>query len=202
MLHADLLNQIPERVRAKVQAAFDQLQVENRLLLEALRLERIRKFGPKSEQFSGELLSLLNLEPVVAGPEVEAEAARPQAVERSEEQPRVVPVRAALPASLPREKLVVAVPAAECLCGQCGGEKKVIGYERSERLNLRPAEYYVLETLREKRACPKCEERVGERCRGSRKHCGKRDPRRRSGGGCDFEEVLRPQSVLPAGCGD
>ena len=31
--------------------------------------------------------------------------------------------------------------------------------DRSERLNVRPAEYYVLETLREKRACPKCEER-------------------------------------------
>jgi transposase len=92
---------------------------------------------------------------------VEAEAARPQPVERQEKSSCTVPVRSALPASLPREKRVVAVPAAECLCGQCGGEKKVIGYERSERLNLRPAQYCVLETLREKRACPKCEERGG-----------------------------------------
>jgi hypothetical protein len=65
VLHSELLSQIPERVRVKVQAAFELLEAENRLLLEALRLERIRKFGPKSEQFSGELLSLLNLEPVV-----------------------------------------------------------------------------------------------------------------------------------------
>jgi len=40
----------------------------------------------------------------------------------------------------------------------CGADTKVIGYEVSEVLDVKPAEYFVQVTKREKRACKKCEE--------------------------------------------
>jgi len=40
----------------------------------------------------------------------------------------------------------------------CGADTKVIGYEVSEVLDVKPAEYFVEVTKREKRACKKCEE--------------------------------------------
>ncbi|WP_035353581.1 IS66 family transposase [Edaphobacter aggregans] len=46
----------------------------------------------------------------------------------------------------------------QCKCGGCGAETKVIGYEVSEVLDVKPAEYFVQVTKREKRACKKCEE--------------------------------------------
>ena len=102
---------------------------------------------------------LLDTEPVVCAPEIEAEAALPDSAKTAA--PRASgrqPVRVQLPAGLPREVRVVKLHADLCRCRQCGEEKAVIGYEKSERLNVRPAVYYVLETLREKRACRKCEE--------------------------------------------
>ncbi len=45
-------------------------------LEEWIRLERIRKYGPKSETLSDEQLSLLDLEPGVSAAEVEAESKR------------------------------------------------------------------------------------------------------------------------------
>ncbi len=159
ILDPELLNQIPDSIRPRVEAAFLHLQIQNRFLSEALRMERIRKFGPSSERLTTDQVELLTLEPVVTAQEVPSEVARPEPVKGPETQPRKAPVREALPEYLPRQKRIIHVAPDQCLCGQCGGEKKVIGYDRSERLNVRPAEYYVLETLREKRACPKCEER-------------------------------------------
>ncbi|WP_367184743.1 IS66 family transposase [Sphingopyxis sp.] len=54
---------------------------------------------------------------------------------------------------MPRVEEVVPVPAAECLCGACGKTMPVIGYEESEQLDVKPAEYFVRVTKREKRAC-------------------------------------------------
>ena len=42
--------------------------------------------------------------------------------------------------------------------GSCGARTKVTGYEVSEVLELKPAEYFVQATKREKRACKTCEE--------------------------------------------
>jgi transposase len=45
-----------------------------------------------------------------------------------------------------------------CVCGNCGKENIVIGYEKSEQLDVKPAEYFVVVRMREKRACKACEE--------------------------------------------
>jgi transposase len=65
-----------------------------------------------------------------------------------------------LPADLPRVEKVIACTPEQCVCGNCGNETVVIGYEESEVLKVKRAEYYVEVTKREKRACKQkeCEE--------------------------------------------
>jgi hypothetical protein len=41
-----------------------------------------------------------------------------------------------LPASLPREIVVLPLPAAACVCATCGSTKLVIGYDEAEQLDL------------------------------------------------------------------
>ena len=46
----------------------------------------------------------------------------------------------------------------QCTCKLCGQAKAVIGYDVSEQLDVEPAQYLVVVTKREKRACKRCEE--------------------------------------------
>ena len=46
----------------------------------------------------------------------------------------------------------------QCHCAHCGQPTTVIGYEKSEQLDVEPAKYFVLVTKREKRACRHCEQ--------------------------------------------
>jgi len=46
----------------------------------------------------------------------------------------------------------------QCVCGKCGKEALVIGYETSEQLDVEPAKYFVRVIKREKRACKASEE--------------------------------------------
>ena len=48
---------------------------------------------------------------------------------------------------------IVACTPEQSNCGRCGKQTTVIGYEETEVLDVRPAEYYVKVTRREKRAC-------------------------------------------------
>src|ERR1039458_1722857 len=41
-------------------------------------------------------------------------------------------------------------------CGKCGGETRVIGYEETEVLDMKPIEFFVTVLKREKRACGHC----------------------------------------------
>jgi transposase len=54
---------------------------------------------------------------------------------------------------------VIACTSEQCVCGGCGQSTSVIGYEKSEQLDVEPVKYFVLVTRREKRACKSCEER-------------------------------------------
>jgi transposase len=128
-----------------------------RVLEEKLRLVRIDKYGPGSEKLSDAQLELLEMEPGVSRAEVEAESERGQ-LKLPLKAPRKHPGRQELPAHLARiEKLITCSPG-QCICGQCGKETSVIGYETSEQLDVKPAEYFVVVTKREKRACKGCAE--------------------------------------------
>ena len=133
------------------------LETENRLLRELRRLDLLEKYGPAGEQLSDEQLELLEREPGVSSAEVEAESERAQ-LKLHLKQPRKHPGRQELPAHLPRIEKIVACTPEQCVCGNCGKENRVIGYEKSEQLDVKPAEYFVVVTMREKRACKDCEE--------------------------------------------
>ena len=128
-----------------------------RVLEERLRLVRIEKYGPGSEKLSDGQLELLELEPGVSSAEVQAESERAQ-LELPLKKARKHPGRQELPADLPRIEQIVACTTEQCVCGNCGKETTVIGYETAEQLDVEPAKYFVRVTKREKRACKDCEE--------------------------------------------
>jgi transposase len=68
--------------------------------------------------------------------------------------------RGALPAHLPRIETVVDIEDKTCPC--CAGALHQIGEDRSERLDVIPAQFRVLVTRRPKYACRACEEGVSQ----------------------------------------
>ena len=135
-------------------------QLKVQVLEERLRQQRIAKYGPGSETLSNLQLELLDLEPGVSNAEVAAESEREALLSSSDEKKkrRKHPGRQTLPADLSRVEKILACTAEQCKCGNCGADKTVIGYEVSEVLDVKPAEYFVQVTKREKRACKQCEE--------------------------------------------
>jgi len=134
-------------------------------LKEALRMERIRRYGKPSEKLSDLQLELLDHEPAVSSEEIESEAVGGPLSESGTEKTgegtarrnrQLHPGRNELPAHLDRVEEIVACAAGQCRCGKCGGETRVIGYEETEVLGMKPAEYFVRVIKREKRACTRC----------------------------------------------
>jgi transposase len=87
---------------------------------------------------------------------VDEEAPPPKPEPREQRRPG----RNALPANLPRERIVLKVPEALRKCLLCGLDKTCMGHEVSEVLNFRPASLYVEQIEREKLACRPCQEGV------------------------------------------
>lgn len=130
-------------------------------LEEELRLERIKKYGPKSDTLPNAQLELLEAEPGVSDVEIEQEAQREPLATIDQElarQRKQHPGRQTLPAELPRVERLIACTPEQCICEHCGQERAVIGYDESEQLDVEPTKYFVLKTRREKRACRRCDE--------------------------------------------
>jgi len=151
----ELRKRLPEQLFEQLTTSVHSVELENRYLRELLRLERIAKYGPASEQLSDEQLELLEQEPGVSAREVKAESERAQ-LQLPLKRAKQTPARQSLPAELPRIEQLIACSPQECMCGACGREKVVIGYESAEQLDVEPAKYFVRVTKREKRACPQC----------------------------------------------
>ena len=103
---------------------------------------RVEKYGPASERLSDEQLELLEQEPGVSEEEVRAESERAQ-LQLSLQRSRQRPARQSLPAELPRIEQLIGCEPQDCVCGNCGRETVVIGYESAEQLDLEPAKYFV-----------------------------------------------------------
>ena len=151
------LSESEQIVCLQQELAWAKLKIQ--VLEERLRLERIKKYGPGSEKLSDAQLQLLELEPGVSDAEVQAESER-EPLPAAEKQPkrRQHPGRQELPAGLPRVERVIVCTPEQCACEACGQAKTVIGYDISEQLDVEPAQYFVVVTKREKRACKHCEE--------------------------------------------
>ncbi len=148
--------QTVEQLQAKVAVLEHELHWERlrvKFLEEKLRARRIQTFGPHSEKLSDLQLWLLEQEPSVSAEEVAAEAERPPLPPKKEKKKH--PGRQTLPAHLPRVITEIGCPAEQCRCAACGKDMPVIGHDESEVLDMKPAEYFVRVTRREKRAC-KC----------------------------------------------
>jgi transposase len=171
----EIITQLRQQLDAQAkhaQSAEQQLQYARsqiQVLEERLRLERIAKYGKRSETLSDLQLELLDLEPGVSSEEVAAESERDSIAAPGEDQQEKTgadktkgksrgkhPGRQKLPSHLARVEQIVVGTAEECTCGQCGHQTQVIGYEETEVLDVRPAEYFVSVIKREKRACRQC----------------------------------------------
>jgi transposase len=147
--------------RDAVVANHDQLQAEhNALLAHTERLEHLLRtlrrlqFGRRSERLpEAQLqLGLEDIEAAIAKIEAEAEQhdsalGRERAVARRAN-------RGKLPAHLPRIEVELAPQDTSCPC--CQAAMVVIGEDRSERLDVIPAQFRVLVTRRPKLACRTC----------------------------------------------
>jgi len=150
---------------ARSQQALRTTEMRVQKLEEELRLERIKKYGPRSEKLCDVQLQLLDLEPAVSSDEVKGESESgplPESTEGSstaDKQRRSRqnhPGRNELPAHLERIDKIIPCAPEQCTCGKCGGNTKVIGYDVSEVLDREPIKFFVTRIMREKRACARC----------------------------------------------
>ena len=134
-----------------------------------VRLEKALRhpYGRKSERVSTAQLSLLleglSEAALDAAQDAADEAAEAGDVSQPKESPRRLgggKPRRELPGNPPREMKTVPVPARHRVCAACGTEKACIGHLKSEVLEFVPAHFKIVELLREKLACPKCESGV------------------------------------------
>ena len=157
---AEIIAQLQAQLARKDQA-LALAEVKIKVLEERLRLDRIARYGKRSETLSDLQLQLLDLEPGVSSEEVEDESEReplkapPAEGNSSSSKPRRKhPGRQELPRHLARVEQIVACTGEQCNCGKCGKQTTVIGYEETEVLDVRPAEYFVRVIKREKRIHP------------------------------------------------
>ncbi len=167
----DLLAQLPPPLREAVEAQLEtaltaeaalrqHLEAENADLrarndrLEHLvgELQRAR-FGPRSEKLPPDQLELAfeDIEVAIAATTEEHDAATEARTGARPARPPRGP--RSLPKDLPRDERVLEPEDLACPCG-CGQMVR-IGEDRSERLDVTPAQFRVLVTIRPRYACPK-----------------------------------------------
>ncbi len=164
----DLGTLTPEQAAAARQAlaALETLTAENEAQSERIRrLEHLVRelqrvvYGKRSEKLSADERQLAFEDLEGASAEVET-AAAPEDLSpvRSPKRPRPARNLGHLPEHLPRIEQVIEPESTLCPCG-CG-EMVKIGEDRSERLDIVPAQLRVIVTVRPKYACRTCEQGV------------------------------------------
>ena len=126
-------------------------------LQEMITLLRHMKFGPKSEKLSKTLESS-QIDLFDEAEELGAKAADDEEVVKKDPN-RGTPKRRPLPENLPREDNVIDLSEEEKQC-PCGCKMDEIGAEVSEKLDVIPAQFKVIRTIRKTYACKKCEQTI------------------------------------------
>lgn len=117
---------------------------------------RRTKFGPKSEKLSPDQLELAleDQETAIAETQQQIDEVQNKLDKTAKDKkPRKPRKPRTLPEGLPRVERVIEPDSIVCPCG-CGDMVK-IGEDRSQRLDVIPAQYQVVVTVRPKYACPK-----------------------------------------------
>jgi transposase len=156
-LRAALASEQAARREAEARASgAEALVLQLKLLIAKLKHD---KFGASSER-GRKLIDQLELqldELVTAASEAAAAAEKAAPKDPTADRPASParrPVRAALPAHLPRERVVVPAPSA-CPC--CGGRLRKLGEDVTETLEVIPRQWKVVQTVRERFSCRACE---------------------------------------------
>jgi transposase len=131
---------------------------QNDRLRHLLRQLQRMQFGRRSEKLDPDQfnLALEDLEQAVAETGAEQEKADPVLRQVRSQKRRAG--RGPLPGHLPRVEIVIEPEDTACPC--CGGAMHVIGEDRSQRLDVVPAQYQVIVTRRPKYACRTCQAAV------------------------------------------
>ena len=152
-LKAALVAERQARHEAEARATGAEAMVAHlKLVIAKLRRE---SFGPSAER-GAKLLDQLELQLE----ELKASASEDEFAAASQDRTvvpgftRKKPVRAPLPAHLPRERVVIPAPA---VCPCCGGKLAKLGEDVTETLEVAPRRWKVVQTVREKFTCRRCE---------------------------------------------
>jgi transposase len=109
------------------------------------------QFGRHSERLDPEQLQLALEEHEIASAHEQAAAEKQAKTPRPRSEPGQ---RKSLPSHLPRIEVVIEPETTSCPC--CGGSMHVIGEEKSERLDVIPAQHRILVTRRPNYGCRAC----------------------------------------------
>jgi transposase len=161
-------------------------RMQNERLRQIIREMQRHRFGRRAETLPEDqmLLGLEDVEQTLAGNEAAAD--QMTLAERAARAEKRRSNRGSLPAHLPRIEIVVDIDDKTCPC--CQGELHRIGEDKSERLDIVPAQFRVLVTVRPKYACRKCEDGVLQAPAPAQSH-------HRPGIGI---EICRPSAALSA----
>ena len=151
---SDALPDDPEMLKAMLLAE----RMQNERLRQIIKELQRHRFGRRAETLPEDqmLLGLEDVEQTAASDEAAADQSAPASKAARAEKRRIN--RGSLPAHLPRIEFVVDIDGQACPC--CQGELHRIGEDKSERLDIVPAQFRVLVTIRPKYACRRCEDSV------------------------------------------
>jgi transposase len=145
----------PDLLRRMLREVVPELQAENEKLWQLIQRLLRHRYGPRSEKLDLDQLQLVleDAEESAAESDTAKDEAEPTARRR-----RTEPAnrnRGALPAHLPRYEVVIDIDNKQCPC--CGCALHVIGDDRSEMLDLVPAQLRVKVVCRPRYGCRACE---------------------------------------------
>ena len=126
------------------------------LTAEIMRLRRVQ-FAARSEKMDPEQRALFDetMAADIAAVQTELEALQSPAVAAQAKTSRGTPKRQPLPASLPR--IETRHEPDSCTCGQCGAALVQIGEHVSEKLDVKPLEFFVRKAIYPQYACRTCQ---------------------------------------------
>jgi transposase len=157
-LRAALASAHAARLAAEARASGAEAMVEQlKLLIAKYKRDRFGQSAERARQLDQLELQLEELEATATEDALAAEAAAAKAAQGAttvKSFDRRRPVRAPLPAHLPRERVVIPAP---CSCPSCGGKLAKLGEDITETLEVIPRQWKVIQTVREKFSCRSCE---------------------------------------------
>jgi len=135
-----------------------ELQAENEKLWQLIQRLLRHRYGPRSEKLDLEQLQLALEDAEQSAAEGEAAKEAEEPPERRRRRTTANRNRGALPAHLPRYEVVIDIESKQCPC--CGGALHMIGEDRTEMLDLVPAQLRVKVVCRPRYGCRSCESAV------------------------------------------